>query len=61
MDQARFKIVFEKLSEGSSQQTSAEPILKTVESMAVELEEIAALRRIVLEITEPEPVSYTTT
>jgi hypothetical protein len=61
MDQARFKIVFEKLSEEPPQKTAGEPTLKTVESMRVELEEIAELRRIVLEITEPEPVSYTTT
>jgi hypothetical protein len=61
MDQARFKIVFEKLSEEPPQKTSEEPTLKTVENMRVELEEIAELRRIVLEITEPEPASYTTT
>ena len=61
MDQARFKIVFEKLSEELPQRASEEPTLKTVENMRVELEEIAELRRIVLEITEPEPASYTTT
>jgi hypothetical protein len=61
MDEARFRIIFEKLSEELPQKTSEEPTLKTVESMRVELEEIAELRRIVLEITEPEPVSYTTT
>lgn len=61
MDQARFKIVFEKLSEEPAQKASEEPTLKTVENMRVELEEIAELRRIILEITEPESASYTTT
>jgi len=61
MDPARFNIVFEKLSEEPLQKAAQETTLKTVESMQGELEEIAELRRIVLEITEPEPVSFTTT
>lgn len=62
MDQARFKIIFEKLSEKSAVQTPpGEPLVKVLEAMRVELEEIAELRRLVLEVTEPEPVSYTTT
>jgi hypothetical protein len=51
-----FSIVFEKLHEATA----------PVEGLAtdadtVELDEIAELRRVVMEITEPESMSYTTT
>lgn len=54
-------MVFKRLLERPSEETSEESTLKTVESLAMELEKIAELRRIVLEITEPTPVSHTTT
>lgn len=50
-----FSIVFEKLQEASAEGF-------TLQATSVdELEEIARLRKIVLEITEPELMSYTTT
>jgi hypothetical protein len=62
MDQTRFKLVFEKLAEHSVNQTGdADPLVEVVEAMRTELDEIAELRRLVVEITEPQPVSYTTT
>lgn len=54
MDENRFTIVFEKLSEATSDQ----PEIREIEA---ESEEIAELRRIVLEINKPEPKFFTTT
>lgn len=62
MDKTRFRLVFEKLSkESASEATHQESLVRVVEAMRPEMEEIAELRRLVLEITEPPPVSYTTT
>lgn len=51
-----FSIIFEKLQEAS---VSDEGF--TIQTNPTELDEIAELRKIVLEIIEPEPMSYTTT
>jgi hypothetical protein len=51
-----FSIVFEKLQEASAGDEGF-----TVQTNPTELDEIAELRKIVLEITELEPMSYTTT
>jgi polyhydroxyalkanoate synthesis regulator phasin len=48
-ERSRFKIVFEKLAEA-----------RRTEGIT-EAEEIDELRRVVSEITEPEPKSFTTT
>ncbi|MBI1817763.1 MAG: hypothetical protein HYR72_22530 [Deltaproteobacteria bacterium] len=60
MDESRFKIVFEKLAEvadeGADQEATA-----GAEEMRVEIDEIAELRRMVLETTEPDQKSFTTT
>ena len=58
MDDAatRFTIVFEKLEEVSTEfENSSGP------GLIEEAEEIAELRRIVLEVTEPPAPTYTTT
>jgi hypothetical protein len=63
----RFRLVFAKLREALQEETRAEPakaeveIRRTPEATQEELDEIDNLRRIVLEVTAPEPVSFTTT
>jgi hypothetical protein len=52
-----FTIVFEKLEEARGGADASD--LQQV--MAAELDELAELRRIVVEISEPEPLFYTTT
>lgn len=61
MDESRFKIVFEKLSQAIGKQDWLCEFPPESESMRAELEEISELRRLALEITDPEPMSYTTT
>jgi hypothetical protein len=51
-----FSIVFEKLQEASANDEAF-----AVQTNSTELDEITELRKMVLEITEPEPMSYTTT
>jgi hypothetical protein len=63
----RFKLVFAKLRTAIQEQTSdafagtEEPILRISEVRQEELDEFDNLRRIVLEVTEPLPMSFTTT
>jgi hypothetical protein len=59
MDSSRFKVVFEKLSEISPTDEAART--EQVSFVREELDEIAELRRLALEIAEPEPRSYTVT
>ena len=59
--QTRFKIVFEKLAEAQRSGTITEAEVVESARLCVESEEIAELRRVVSEITEPEPKSFTTT
>jgi len=61
MDEDRFRIVFEKLSELTSEQTLSKESSSESEQMRAEIDEIAELRRLVLEITEPKATSYTST
>lgn len=68
MDESpRFKLVFAKLHAVLEEETWKEPakirvdIRRTPEVTQEELDEIDNLRRIVLEVTEPEPMSFTTT
>jgi hypothetical protein len=68
MDQSyRFKLVFTKLQEVLEEDTGKEPlkakveIRRTGEVSRQDIDEIDRLRRIVLEATEPEPMSFTTT
>ena len=58
-----FTIIFQKLEETRSQEPqTAERAHKTIpEASPEEIDEIAELRRIVLEITDPGPSSYTST
>jgi hypothetical protein len=55
-----FTIVFQKATEAQVEMSLNEPSLQ-LDTSAAELDEIAELRRIVLEISDPEPMSYTTT
>ena len=55
MDQKTFTIIFQKLAE-----VREEPSLQA-EASRTEIDEIADLRRLVLEVTDPDPLSYTTT
>ncbi len=60
MEQTRFKVVFEKLAEATSsagETASLEPMSLVYE----ELDEISELRRLAVELSEPEPQSYTLT
>ncbi len=61
MQTARFKIVFDKLSEASGSPDLADS--SALEPMATgsEFDEIDELRRLSLELREPEPTSYTLT
>lgn len=60
MEKGRFSIIFEKLTQVMKEEASSQSPFE-IESMRVELEEIAELRRLGLEISEPEPTSFTTT
>ena len=68
MDEScRFKIVFTRLQEVLEEDTRKQPlkakveIRRTAEVSCEEIDDIDKLRRIVLEATEPEPMSFTTT
>jgi hypothetical protein len=68
MDQSyRFKLVFTKLQEVLEEDTRKQPLKAKVEIRRAgevsreDIDEIDKLRRIVLEATEPEPMSFTTT
>lgn len=68
MDESpRFKLVFAKLRAVLEDKAPKEPakirveIRRTPEVTQEELDELNNLRRIVLEVTEPEPMSFTTT
>jgi hypothetical protein len=62
MDASRFHIVFQKLADHAAQATSGgDDLYVTVESLRSEMEGIEELRRLSLEISDPEPVTYTAT
>jgi len=68
MDENRFKIVFTKLDEIVAKDAADVQAVKSIhdihyegEASYQEIEEIDALRRIILEVMEPEPTSFTTT
>lgn len=66
-ESSRFKLVFAKLQDELQQDAWKEPlkakveVRRTGEVSREEIDEIDKLRRIVLEATEPEPMSFTTT
>ncbi len=61
MSESRFRIVFEKIAQETDQQGCECVSQVELESIRAELEEVAELRRLALEIAEPEPMSYTST
>ena len=60
MNRNSFTLIFEKVASASVESTPEQSLLPS-EATPTEIDEIAELRRLVLEITEPEPMSYTTT
>ena len=66
-ESSRFKLVFAKLQDALEEDAGKEPlkakveIRRTGEVSREDIDEIDKLRRIVLEATEPEPISFTTT
>ncbi len=61
MEPDRFRVVFEKLSCGCDGLEVDEQFVAEVGAISQESEEIAELRRISLEISDPEPVTYSST
>ena len=61
MDPSSYKVVFLKLSEAASRFQHAEASPSESEEIAAELEEIAELKKFFLEVTAPEPKSFTVT
>jgi len=59
--QSRFKIVFEELAQARREGTITEAEIAESARLLAESEETAELRRVVREITEPEPKLYTRT
>jgi hypothetical protein len=59
MNQETFTIVFQKLSEALAEERESQA-RPSAEASRAEIDEIDELRRMVLEVTEPEPSSYTT-
>lgn len=57
----RFRIVFAKLAEAPKEQSASTPKSTQSEATPFEIDEIEQLRRIALEIAEPDQISYTTT
>jgi hypothetical protein len=60
MAEDTFTVVFQKLAEAEAEIAAAKVVVYSGTS-AEEIEEIAELRRVILEITEPDPPSYTST
>jgi len=57
MEQTRFKVVFERLAGA----TAGEGASSEAMAFVYELDGISELRRLVVELSEPEPQSYTLT
>ncbi len=57
----RFRIVFAKLAEATEKQVPHTQTRPASEASSSEIDEIDQLRRLVLEISEPEQTSYMTT
>jgi hypothetical protein len=58
-----FTIIFEKMDEQTQQESSEQygNVRASQGEIVAELDELAELRRLVAEITESEPLSFTTT
>lgn len=61
MEPNSYKIVFVKLSESDRDLQKAEASVSEAKQIETELDEIAELKRFILEIAEPDPKSYTVT
>lgn len=58
-NESRFQIIFVKLAEALAEPAPSEA--KPRDTSPEEIDEIDQLRRLALEISDPEPMSYTTT
>ncbi len=56
-----FEIVFKKLREAIAEEDIHEEPTQTFETIQAESEEIAELRRIIMETTQPQPFFFTGT
>jgi hypothetical protein len=61
MSEIDFKIVFDKLAASESEDPAVRSLLIETRDLRSESQEIAELRQLILELAEPEPLSYTTT
>ncbi|MFH0899722.1 MAG: hypothetical protein V2A73_03750 [Pseudomonadota bacterium] len=61
MENDRFKIIFEKLAATGAEWDSTLEITDATQQLADELDEIRELRRLALDISEPEAKLFTTT
>lgn len=61
MNEQRFKVVFDKLSEASTAEDGNPTLTIEVESMAEELDELNELRRLSQVLSEPPSGSFTST
>lgn len=56
-----FEVVFEKLADLDKQDSNMSQLVEQTKELAPECQEIAELRRLVLDLVDSEPASYTTT
>jgi hypothetical protein len=61
MSQNGVNIVLDGLTADKAEDPALRSLLIETRDLAAECQEIAELRRLVLEVSEPDPVSYTTT
>lgn len=57
----RFKIIFDEISKVEQDEQLESNLVAEVRELSDELEEIDELRRLAMDITDPEPKSYTAT
>lgn len=61
MRENRIDIVLDHVATAQAEDPALRSLLIETRDLASECQEIAELRRLVLEVSEPDPVSYTTT
>jgi len=57
----RFKIIFDEISKIEQNDKTEQNLVSEVRELTDELEEIDELRRLAMDINDPEPKSYTVT
>ena len=61
MEPSSYKIIFVKLSDSERELQKSEASVVEAKQIEAELDEIAELKKVLHEIAEPEPRSYTVT